>query len=71
MDPNPDMIEDLPLKMKGIKMLNRRKYDNKSVCSIQNFNIEWPQFLVKIFFVKLENFEKISKIAKTQDFERI
>ena len=25
----------------------------------------------KIFFVKLENFEKISKIAKTQDFERI
>lgn len=47
MDPNPDMIEDLPLKMKGIKMLNRRKYDNKSVCSIQNFNIEWPQFLVK------------------------
>ena len=50
MDPNPDMIEDLPLKMKGIKMLNRRKYDNKSVCFIQNFNIEWPrktQFLVK------------------------
>jgi len=42
MDPNPDMIEDLPLKMKGIKMLNRRKNDNKSVCSIQNFNIEWP-----------------------------
>ena len=40
MDPNPDMIEDLPLKMKAIKMLNPRKDDNKSVYFIQNFKIE-------------------------------
>ena len=42
MDPNPDMIEDLPLKMKAIKMLNPRKDDNKSVYFIQNFKIESP-----------------------------
>ena len=37
------MIEDLPLKMKAIKMLNPRKDDNKSVYTLyftQNFKIE-------------------------------
>ena len=70
MDPNPDMIEDLPLKMKAIKMLNPRKDDNKSVYFIQNFKIESPnptsifgwKSHVKIFS------KKNLKIAKTQDF---